>query len=195
MSPISTAASPPTTPTASARPLRIARSLVGAVACRGGLIQLGRRAGFSSRSGELLEPARRGEELVAVDVGVARDGREIGVAEVLGDEAGVADLFAEPGSRRVAQRMRGDVPFDPGALRGSPDDVGEDRLLQASTSETAEDRVGRRGLACVVELQQLMGEASWQRLTSRLAALPVLDEQRPLASVEVEIPPLERAEL
>jgi hypothetical protein len=52
----------------------------------------------------------------------------------------------EPSRGGVAQRMGGDVLLDPGALRGSPDDVGEDRLLQASTGATAEDRVGRRGL-------------------------------------------------
>ncbi len=150
---------------------------------------------FLPGSGEFLESTRRLEQLLAVDVGVARNGREVGVAEVLGDEPGVAALLPEPGRSGVAQRVRSDVLLDPGALGGAADDVGEDRLLQASAGETAEDRVGRRGLACVAELQQLMREASWQRLTSRLAALPVLDEQRALASVEVEIPPLERAEL
>jgi len=117
------------------------------------------------------------------------------VTEILGYEAGVAALLAEPGPSGVAQRMRGDVLLDPGALRCSPDDVGEDRLLQASTGETAEDRVGRRGLACVAELLQLMGEASRQRLTSRLAALPVADKQRTPPSVELEVAPFERAEL
>jgi hypothetical protein len=81
-------------------------------------------------------------------VDVACDGREIGLTEVLGNEAGVADLLAEPGCGGMAQRVDGDVLLDPGALRGAADDVGEDRLLQASTRETAEDRVGRRGLAC-----------------------------------------------
>src|SRR5436305_1294233 len=85
--------------------------------------------------GELLQPARRRKELVAVDVRVARHGREIGVAEVLGDEAGVAQLLPEPGRGGVAKRVRGDVLLYPGTLRGSPDDVGEDRLLQASTGE------------------------------------------------------------
>jgi len=31
-------------------------------------------------------------------------------------------------------------------------------------------------------------------LTSRLAALPVADEQRGLAAVELEVPPIERAQ-
>jgi hypothetical protein len=167
--------------------------VVGAVACRGGLIPLDRRPGFFPRSGELLQPAGRGEELVAVDVG-ACDGREVGMAEILGDEAGVAELLPEPGRGGVAERVRGDVLLYPGTLRGSPDDVGEDRLLQASTGETAEDRVSRRGLACVAELQQLLASASRKRLTSRLAARPVADEQRGFASLELEVPPLERAQ-
>ncbi len=147
------------------------------------------------RSGELLESARSIEELVAVDVRVASHGREVGVAEVLGDEAGVAELLAQPGRGGVAQRVGGDVLLDPGARRGAPDDVGEDRLLQASAGEPAEDRIGRPGLPRVAQLPQLAGEARRDRLTPGLAALPAADEQRLLASVELEVPPLERAQL
>jgi len=117
------------------------------------------------------------------------------MAEILGDEAGVAELLPEPGRRGVAQRVRGDVLLDPSALRRATDDVGEDRLLQASAGKPAEDGVGRLGLAGVAQLPQFAGEPSRQRLTSRLAALPVANEQRPLATVELEIPPLERAQL
>ena len=108
--------------------------------------------GFRPRSGEVLQPSRRDEELVPVDVRVARDRREVGVAEILGDEAGVAELLAEPGRGGVAQRVGGDVLLDPGAPGGAADDVGEDRLVQTSPGEPADDRVGRRGLAGVVEL-------------------------------------------
>jgi hypothetical protein len=195
------AAAAPTT--SATRPLRFGRCVVGEVFGRRRPIRLsvtrrldiGRRRRFVPANGELLQSTCGREELVAVDVRVARHRREVGMTEVLGDKAGVADLLAEPGRGCVAQRVGGDVLLDPGALRGSPDDVGEDRLLQASTGETAEDRVGRRGLACVAELQQLMNEAIRQRLTSRLVALPVADEQRGLASVELEVPPLERAQL
>ena len=41
----------------------------------------------------MLQSARRCEEFFAIDVGVARDSREVGVAEVLSDEASVADFL------------------------------------------------------------------------------------------------------
>src|SRR5712692_9758131 len=123
----STTAAPSPTPPATVRPLRLDQCIVGAVTGRGGPLWLGRRLRFYLRDGELLQPARCGEEFVAVDVCVARHGREVGVTKVFGDEAGVAQLLPEPGRRGVAQRVRGDVLLDRGALRGSPDDVGEDR--------------------------------------------------------------------
>ncbi len=133
--------------------------MVGTVACRGGPIQLGRRPGFFPRSGELLQSARRGEQLFPIDVRIPRDGREIGVAEVLGDEAGVAELLAEPGRGGVAERVRSDVLLDPGALSGTTDDVGEDRLLQPPALEPTEDGVGRFGLARSAQPPQLTREA------------------------------------
>jgi hypothetical protein len=42
-------------------------------------------------------------ELVAIDVRVARDGREVGVAEDLCDEAGVAAFLAQPGRGGVGE--------------------------------------------------------------------------------------------
>ena len=84
-------------------------------------------------------------ELVAIDVRVASHGREVGVAEVLGYEAGVPELLAEPRRSRVAERVRGHVLLESGAPRGAGDDVGEDRLLQSSALEAAEHRVGRLG--------------------------------------------------
>jgi hypothetical protein len=154
-----------------------------------------RRRTLLRRSGELLKSSGRLEQLVAVDVRVASHGREVGVAEVLGDEAGVATLLAQPGRGGVAQRVGGDVRLDPGSRRGAPDDVGEDRLLQASAGEPAEDRIGRLGLPGVAQLPQLAGEASRDRLTPGLVALPVADEERPPASVEFEVAPLERTQL
>src|SRR5438128_5200657 len=44
---------------------------------------------------------------------------------------------------------------DPGARGGAADDVGEDRLLKASTGEPAEDRDGRLRLPSVAEVPQL----------------------------------------
>jgi hypothetical protein len=99
------------------------------------------------RSGELLQPTRRFEKLLPVDVRVPRDRREVGVSEVLGDESRVTQLLAQPGRGSVAQRVRGDVLLDPGALRGATDDVREDRLLQPPALEPAEDGVGRLGLS------------------------------------------------
>jgi hypothetical protein len=60
---------------------------------------------FFNGNGELLESARRFEQFLAVDVRVPRDRREVGVAEVLGDEPSVAELLTEPGRGGVAQRV------------------------------------------------------------------------------------------
>ncbi len=43
------------------------------------------------------------------DEGVAADGGEVGVAEVRGNEAGIAGLLPQPGSRCVPERVRGDA--------------------------------------------------------------------------------------
>src|SRR5207247_160930 len=144
--------------------------------------------------GEFLESTGRFEQLLAVDMRVARDRREVGVAEVLSHEPRVAQLPAEPGRGGVAQRVRGDVLFDPGALRGATDDVGEDRLLQPPALEPAEDGVGRFGLARGAQPPQLTREARRERLATRLAALSAADEQRRLASAELEVAPFERAQ-
>jgi hypothetical protein len=47
-------------------------------------------------------------QLVACDMGVAVHGRQIGVVQVLGDQARVAGGAAQPRRRRVAQRVGGD---------------------------------------------------------------------------------------
>ena len=83
----------PTSTTATARLLGIARRTVGAVDRRWRRIRLGRGCGFFRRSGELFKPSGGFEELVAVDVRVPRDGRDVGVTEVLGDESRVAELL------------------------------------------------------------------------------------------------------
>src|SRR5438067_7162737 len=70
-------------------------------------------------SGKLLQPARRLEELVAVDMRVARDLRKVGMSKVVGDESGVAELLPQPGGCGVAQRVCADVLLDPGARGGS----------------------------------------------------------------------------
>ena len=58
---------------------------------------------------QYLEPACGRAELFAADMRVTADGREIGVAEVLGDEASVSELLAEPGRGCVAECAGGDV--------------------------------------------------------------------------------------
>src|SRR5438552_14253167 len=103
---------PSATPATTTRPFRLARGVVRVVAGCIGLLRLGRRRRPFLGSGELLQPARRLEELLAVDVRVACDSREVGVAEVLGDEAGVADFLAEPRRGCVTQRVGGDVLLD-----------------------------------------------------------------------------------
>lgn len=91
--------------------------------------------------------------------------------------------------------MRSDVLLYPGACGGAADDVGERRLLKASACEPAEDRVGRIGMTAVAQPPKLAGEAGGHGLAAQLAALAATDEQRSLVSVELEIAPLERAEL
>jgi hypothetical protein len=68
-------------------------------------------------------------KLVRCYVRIAADGREVGVAEVLSDEAGVAGCLPEPGRRRVAERVRRDVLVEPRAFGGPRDDAREDCLL------------------------------------------------------------------
>lgn len=63
------------------------------------------------------------------------------MAQVFGDEAGVAGCLPEPGRRGVPKRVRGDVLLDPGAFRSAANDVRERRLLQPPTDESAEDRI------------------------------------------------------
>ncbi len=50
----------------------------------------------------MLQPGRRIEGLVTVDVRVARDRREVGVTKVLGGETCVAELLTDP-SQRVSR--------------------------------------------------------------------------------------------
>jgi hypothetical protein len=126
---------PATATATTARLIRLARWRVGVAGRRGPVW----RGALLSGRGELLEPTGGFEQLLTVDVGVARDGREVGVAKVLGDEPRVPELLAEPRRSRVAERVRGDVLLELGALRRAADDVGEDRLLQPSALEATED--------------------------------------------------------
>lgn len=87
------------------------------------------------------------------------------------------------------------VLLNPCALRRAADDVGQDRLLEAAAGEPAEDRIDRLRLACGVERPELAREAARQRLPPRLAALAVPDEQRRLPPVQLEVAPVEGAEL
>jgi hypothetical protein len=86
------------------------------------------------------------------------------VAEVLGDEPRVAELLAEPRRSRVAERVRGYVLPELGALRCAADDVGEDCLLQPSALEATEDGAGRLGVLRVGQPLELTREAGWDRL-------------------------------
>ena len=91
--------------------------MVGAIRRRSGLIRpktlrrqnLGLRRWLCARRRQLLQPPGGSEELASVDVRVARDRREVGVAEVLGDEARIAELLPEPGRSCVSKRMGGHV--------------------------------------------------------------------------------------
>jgi hypothetical protein len=111
-------------------------------------------------------------QLVVGDVGVTADGGEIGVAEVCGDEPGIAGLLAEPGRRGVAERVGSDALLDRGLLGGAADDRGEDRRLQPLSLESAEDgRVAGR-LPVGAEERELVCERGRERLAAWLAALP-----------------------
>ncbi len=73
--------------------------------------------------------------------------------------------------------MRGDVLLDPGALGRAANDVGEERFLEVSAGEPAEDAIRRLGMTGVPQLPQLAGEASRDRLTPGLVAFSMADEE------------------
>ena len=98
------------------------------------------------------------------------------MAEVLGDEARVSELLPRPGRGRVAERVRGDVLFESDPFRRTADSLGEDRLLEASAVEAAEDgRLGAR-LPRRSEDEQIVREFRWQRLPPGLAAFASPDD-------------------
>jgi hypothetical protein len=74
------------------------------------------------------------------------------MAEVLRNESGITDLLTEPGRCSVAEGMSRHVLVEFRARCGAPDDVGKDRLLEASAGEPTEDRVSRLGLPAVSEV-------------------------------------------
>ena len=98
------------------------------------------------------------------------------MAEVFGDQARVSELLAEPGRGGVAECVRGDVLLESGPFRGTADDLGEDRLVEASAVEAAEDRrLGTRG-ARSSESAKLACEPGWKRLSAGFAAFASADE-------------------
>jgi predicted nucleotidyltransferase len=100
-------------------------------------------AGVARGGGLALGGCRVGEDLgrvVQLGVGgvrVAAHGREVRVAEILGDQARVARCFSKPRRRGVAQRVRGDVLFNPCARGGARDDPREDRRLTTRSLKAA----------------------------------------------------------
>jgi hypothetical protein len=134
-------------------------------------------------------------QLVLGDVGIAADGRKVGVAEVGGNKAGVARLLPKPGSGGVPERVRGDALREAGALGGAADDPGEDRRLQPLALEPAEDGIAWRRPLLVAELAQLLGELWRDRLAARLGTLALADEQRRALALEVDLAPIERDQL
>ena len=111
------------------------------------------------------------------DVGVATDRREVCVAEVGGDEAGVAGLLAEPGRGGVAEGVGGDALLDRRPLGCTADNRGEDRRLQSLALEAAEDRRVCGRLPLRADDGKLVGERWCERLPARLAAFATTDEQ------------------
>jgi len=85
-------------------------------------------------------------KLLWCDVRVAGHRREVGVPEVLGDEAGVASALALPSRRGVAHRVGSDALVEPSALGGPMDGVCEDRRLELATGESAH-RLARQRIA------------------------------------------------
>ena len=117
------------------------------------------------------------------------------MAEVLGDETGVSEFLAQPGRGGVAEGVRGDVFLESCPFRCTAEDLGEDRLLEPSAVESAEDRRlgawGARGS----EGAKLTHESGRERLPAGLAAFAPADEERRRGGVEVEVAPVEREQL
>lgn len=80
--------------------------------------------------GTIRQRLRRSVQLVACDVRVATDRRQVGMAEVLGDQPGVTRGLPQPGRGGVAQGVRGHVLGQAGAPGTARDDVGQDRRLK-----------------------------------------------------------------
>ena len=120
-----------------------------------------------------LRSDRRGRrvKLVAGDMRVAVHGRQIGVAQVLGDQARVAGGAAQPGGRRVAQGVGGDGLCEPGARGAAADDRGQDRGLQAAALQAAEDWVARAWVRAGTQggsSPASAGASGWRRACSPL---------------------------
>jgi hypothetical protein len=81
------------------------------------------------------------------------------------------------------------------ARSGATDDVREDCRLKATAGEPGEDWGIRRGCSTDGELMQLVRKRPGERLSARLAALAVSDEQRRAVAFEREIAPVEGDEL
>ncbi len=136
-----------------------------------------------------------GVKLVGGDVGVAANGREIGMAEVGGDETGIAGLLAQPGRGGVAERVGADGLLDSGSLGCAPDQRGEDRRGEPFAGKAAEDGVLACGSTVPSEPSELVGERWRQRLAPGFAAFAATHEQRGLVALEVEVAPVEREQL
>src|SRR6266511_5388431 len=133
-------------------------------------------------------------ELVVGYMRVAAHGGQVGVAEVLSDEAGVARCLTEPRGGGVPQRVRGYAFLEPAPLRCAADNRGKDRRLQASATESAEDGIVARRPPLFPQPPQLSRERQRERLTARLAALAAPNQDRRPRTVERNVAPVERNE-
>ena len=117
------------------------------------------------------------------------------MAEVLGDETRISELLAQPGRGRVAERVRRDPLLEACTLDGAVDDRAECRLLEAAAGESTEDGLLRPGASLVSETAKLVCETGRKRLASRLSTLAPTYEKRRCRALELEVAPVESAEL
>ena len=117
------------------------------------------------------------------------------MAEVLCNEARIAELLPKPGRGGMPQGVRRYVLLEAGARCGSVDDCGKRRRLEPATGEAAEHGCLGSRTPLGSDGAKLAGEPGRKRLATRLATLAPADEQRRRGGVELEVTPFERAQL
>jgi len=134
-------------------------------------------------------------QLVLGDSGVANDGREVGVAEVGGNEAGIAPLLAQAGDGGVAERVSPDALLEARSVGVAANDSDKDRRLEPLAFEPAEHRrVGARVAVCPTGWRIRL-QAEGRAAARGLPTLPHRTSSDGGSSSRLEVGPVKRNQL